>query len=295
MNDRKGLNDETENGTTQVCADAETAQPASETRGDVTYDAFEEAQGELAEATKRLHASFTDHADGEAAQSRQAHKCQPWCKRHDPDGDICHAEEISGAGLTYQADEGHRIYLDDEGFSPEEAADLGRAVLSQVEKANQKTRLTLADLPPSWVKDAEIKGREHTEMVKHGHLSEMIANAHEAGSDEPALWLQTDPCPEWCHNASLHKTSDHPDDRAHDSVTIVVPLLTMEAVPMTFADGTRYAAPELHLQLVKEYRECEPRAFINDSGDQVRMHASLDELEEIANAMLDMVRQGRGA
>ncbi|MET8987778.1 hypothetical protein ABZW49_20215 [Nonomuraea wenchangensis] len=220
--------------------------------------------------------------------------CQPWCVNHDAAGDVCHAEEISGTGLTHHASEGARIHLDDECLSPEEAAERARAIFAQVEKTREKTRLTFEDLYPEWTEAAENKGRVAAIAAKCEYLSEMEANAREQISDEPALWLASDPCPGWCTNARLHKTSDHPDDRAHDGATVTVPLLSMPVVPMTFADGPRWTAPELRLQLVKEYREVEPRVSINDGGDQVRLYATLDELERIGNAMLDLVRQGRG-
>ncbi|MER7363550.1 DUF6907 domain-containing protein [Nonomuraea wenchangensis] len=257
MTDRKGLNDEAENSPTQDRTDAETARP-------------------------------------------QPHGCKPWCTNHDSNTGVCIGDnvEVDGdtVGISYSPDEGVQVHLDrfDRTLPLEMGVAYGRAIIAQAEKANTKTEFTFDDLPDAWIKAAETKGRDRAVEVKSAYVSELYAYAHEKASGTPALWLETDPCPAWC-DSRLHKTSDHPDDRGHDGATSVHRLLSMPVIPMRFADGTRWAAPELHLQLVKEYRDVEPRVFINDSEDQVRLHATLDELEEIANAMLDLVRQGRGA
>jgi hypothetical protein len=55
----------------------------------------------------------------------------------------------------------------------------------------------------------------------------------------------------------------------------------------------RYAAPEVTFSLTQAYRETEARVFMTKDGDEV-LHATLAEAEEIAVALLDLVRTARG-
>ncbi|MFI9846520.1 DUF6907 domain-containing protein [Nonomuraea sp. NPDC051941] len=149
---------------------------------------------------------------------------------------------------------------------------------------------TEPQLPATWEEEARKAGEQAAFRVRVSYDAEMRAYEHERATKPTAYWLASDPCAPWCTNDDIHRSSDVPDDRVHDSAVHTVSLYTMEPVTV-FAEFT---APELTLQLTQRYREGEPRVFLNDSGDDTRLYATLDEAEKIAFALLDLVRQGRG-
>lgn len=148
----------------------------------------------------------------------------------------------------------------------------------------------IREVPAAWEKSAQQAGERAAMAVRYKYEAEQRAYEHERANNKPAYWLASHPCPPWCTNDALHRSSDMPDDRMHDSDMHAVSLHTMEPGTV-FAE---FAAPEVTMLLVQRFREVEPRVFINDSGDDARLYATLDEAEKIAFALLDLVRQARG-
>jgi hypothetical protein len=144
-------------------------------------------------------------------------------------------------------------------------------------------------LPESWEKAAQIAAQRADMKVRAEYEATAQAYDKQRASDEPAYWLAGDPCPAWCTNGPLHKSSDGPADREHDSDIMRQSLNSMPPIT-AFAD---FRAPEVTLTLTKKYREVEARVEISTS-DQDAYFATLDEAEGLAFALLDLVRQGRG-
>ncbi|GGO70624.1 DUF6907 domain-containing protein [Nonomuraea cavernae] len=143
---------------------------------------------------------------------------------------------------------------------------------------------------------AEKAGREAADLYIMRWQSEMRAHATEdaarkAGEPLPAAWVSEDPCPAWCIASDSHVTSDDPADRVHFGHSERVPLLTMEAVPVSYP--TRFAPQELSVSLDRNYREKEPRVTLG-VNDTTHAAATLDEAQKIAETILDLVRQARG-
>lgn len=152
-------------------------------------------------------------------------------------------------------------------------------------------------IPPTVRERAEQAGRDAVKRFRHEYESAMAAHEHERTANEngdvpPAAWLAEDHCPPWCVDGCDHSASTHPDDRIHFGASTIVPLVTMEPVVVCYPE--RFAPPELMISLDQKYREKEPRVSINDGGDKLRMFATLDEAEQIANAMLAHVAAARG-
>jgi hypothetical protein len=146
-----------------------------------------------------------------------------------------------------------------------------------------------SDLPPSWEETARKAGDRAEFSVRAEYAATMRAYEEERKSTEPAYWLKSDPCPAWCVDTDMHRSSDDPDDRNHGSSVHNVELSSM---PPSVAFAV-FQAPELVLTLVKRHREVEPRVSINDSGDKTNLYATIDEAEQIAFHLLDLVRQAR--
>ncbi|WP_214322113.1 DUF6907 domain-containing protein [Nonomuraea sediminis] len=245
-----------------------------------------------------------DRAGAETVQAEQPEAgdtvspgCQPWCVRHD-DGDICTGADLDAGdvyggvvGLTYTPDEGHRVYLDRcDGMEPEQARQFAQAILAQVGTAEARQE----EIPPiseAWEESARKAGERAAFEVRAEYRATMRAQANDDG---PAFWLSTYPCPDWCEFTEMHQSSDHPDDRSHTGTTHMVDLVSMPPVPMVYADGTRFAAPALHLSLIQEVREVEPRITLSDSGDQLEMHLTLDEAEQAIAILQNLVASARG-
>lgn len=222
--------------------------------------------------------------------------CKPWCVQHDPDGDICVGENVEAGdhtvGLSYQADEGVQVHVDqfDATVPLAESGELARAIHAQFARAHAKPD---REIPEAWEKDATAAGERAAMAVKFEYLATMDAFDNDRQSDAPAYWLASDPCPEWCANQSLHRSDDEPCDRAHDGVTFAISLNSMS--PVVIQDpAARFGAPELRFMLTKKFREVEPRVWINDDADKVDKYATLDEIEQIAHTLLALVREGRG-
>jgi hypothetical protein len=218
--------------------------------------------------------------------------CKPWCVQHDPDGDVCIAENVEAGGhtvgLSYQADEGVQVHVDRfDGTVPlAEGGELARAINAQITRAQAKPD---REIPEAWAQKASEAGERAEMSVKFEYLATMDAYDNES-REEPAYWLATHPCPSWCQRTSQHASSDEPDDRAHDGDVESVALNSMPPV-VTMA---RFAAPTLTFMLTANFRETEPRILINDSGDKFQAEATLDEAEKIAHTLLALVREGRG-
>lgn len=222
--------------------------------------------------------------------------CKPWCVQHDPDGDICIAENVeAGAttvGLSYQADEGVQVHLDRFAATVPlaESGLLASAIHAQVARAHAKPD---REIPEAWEKRATETGERRAMAVRFEYLATMDALDNERNDARPAYWLQGDPCPEWCTIQDLHSSNDEPGDRVHDGDPTAVSLNSMP--PVVIQDpAARFGAPELRFMLTKKYREVEPRVWINDDADKIDKYATLDEVEQIAHTLLALVREGRG-
>ncbi|MFI9552673.1 DUF6907 domain-containing protein [Nonomuraea endophytica] len=146
-------------------------------------------------------------------------------------------------------------------------------------------------VPAAWEETAVLAGTRAANAIRFQYVGQMSARKNER-DDEPAYWLESHPCPDWC-TRSLHLGSDHPSDRHHDSATDYVWLDTME--PEVFEQPEhRFGAPQVNFHLTQHYREREPRIYISNSAEDLNLYASLDEAEKLANALLALVAQARG-
>jgi hypothetical protein len=156
--------------------------------------------------------------------------------------------------------------------------------------------ITPPDMPATVRERAEQAGREAVQRYLVQYRSEIRAHeamsaARTAGIAPTAAWLAEDPCPAWCVGDLDHDDSTHPDDRNHFSPTHSVELVTMD--PVVMGGPTRWAPDRVNLSLEAKYREREARMLIG-KGDDTNIVATLAEAEEIAFAMLDLVRKARG-
>jgi hypothetical protein len=156
--------------------------------------------------------------------------------------------------------------------------------------------ITSTDMPATVRERAEKAGREAAERYIAQYRSEIRAHevtmaARDAGTLPAAAWLAEDPCPAWCVGDLDHDDSTHPDDRNHWSPTHSVELVTMEPVVMGYP--TKWAPDQVNLSLEQGYREREARVLVG-KGDDTNIAATLAEAEEIAFAMLALVREARG-
>jgi len=151
------------------------------------------------------------------------------------------------------------------------------------------TTTTAEQLPEAWARDAVKAAKDATQSVVSQYEATMIAYQRQRESDAPAYWLANSPCPAWCRTTDTHQSSDDPGDRAHDSEVHAVHFDTME--PST--SYAEFRAPEMTVALVQQYREVEARVSVEFEGDPIAA-ATLDEAEQLAFALLELVRQGRG-
>jgi len=113
-------------------------------------------------------------------------------------------------------------------------------------------------------------------------------------ASERPIW-QTTPCPAWC--VEKHRDLDHPDDRIHWSDWHGTKLTTMDTENVGSPDEPAWALHNATVNLFQNYREVEPRITLVDDMHErcsYAMHLSLDEAEQIAFKLLDLVRKGRG-
>lgn len=146
-----------------------------------------------------------------------------------------------------------------------------------------------ADLPEAWERDAKKAGDQAAMSVRFEYRLRMAALDKGRDSDAPAYWLASHPCPTWCAYPESHRSGDDPDDRAHDSDPFSVSFDSMEP-SVAYAE---FRAPEMRFMLTSRFREVEPRVYLEMEGEPVG-HATLDEAEQIAFHLLDLVRQARG-
>lgn len=145
-------------------------------------------------------------------------------------------------------------------------------------------------VPEPWERDARKAGEQAAMSVRFQYEATMRAYETQRDSSQPAYWLKSHPCPSWCTNGDLHKSSDDPDDRAHDSDVLSVSFDTMPP-SVAYAE---FRAPEATVMLTQKFREAEPRIYINDSSDGTNLYATLDEAEKLAHDLLFLVAQARG-
>lgn len=148
---------------------------------------------------------------------------------------------------------------------------------------------TQQQIPATWQDAAREAGTRAAENVRITYQSTMAATKAQAASDEPAFWLASHPCPPWCAVTDLHRSGDHPDDRQHDGDVHAV---SFDSMPPSVGYAV-YAAPQMTMSLSQRFREVEARVSIEMEGEPVA-HATLDEIEQAAFAMLALVRLARG-
>jgi hypothetical protein len=238
---------------TQVCADAETAQPATETHSDVTYQ-------------------VTPAQDGLVSYKPAMTGCA-YCKRSDVP--------------LRQAD-----YVDKPACDPcAQIVERAMAMrLSQEAMAKANNPAAKPDIPEAWEDEALKVGEQAAMRARFEYEATMRAYEKQREDNEPAYWLKSDPCPPWCTNTNLHKSSDDPADREHDSDVLSV---SLESMPPSVAYA-EFRPPEVTAMLVQKFREVEPRVYINDSSDGTNLYATLDEAEKLAYDLLFLVAQARG-
>lgn len=115
-----------------------------------------------------------------------------------------------------------------------------------------------------------------------------------SGDNRPS-W-QTAPCPSWC--VERHHNHDMPDDRLHWSDWHGVDLTSMDMENIGPKDQPDYRTHNASAVLFQHYREAEPRvSLIDDIHDRCAysMHMTLDEAEQLAFHLFELVRQGRGS
>ncbi|MFI7618021.1 DUF6907 domain-containing protein [Nonomuraea terrae] len=111
------------------------------------------------------------------------------------------------------------------------------------------------------------------------------------GELPPPAWLAEDPCPAWCVGDLDHEASTHPADRSHFGATMTVPLVTEE--PVAAGHPYEWTQPELQVSIDQRYREKEARVRLAKDDDN-GVYATLEEAEQLAFTLLDLVRQARG-
>lgn len=144
------------------------------------------------------------------------------------------------------------------------------------------------ELPRGWEQAAKQAAVTAEKSVRGTYDATMLAYDHQRASGEPAFWLTSHPCPPWCADGSLHSSSDSPEDREHDSDVHSVSLDAMEP-SVAFAE---FRAPAVTVFLTQHFREVEPRVCLEKDNDPIG-YATLDEAEQLAFALLDLVRKGR--
>jgi hypothetical protein len=148
---------------------------------------------------------------------------------------------------------------------------------------------TTSAIPEAWELAARKAGEQAAMSVRFEYEATMKARADERASNQPAYWLDSHPCPAWCARPGSHRSGDDPSDRVHESDTLAV---TLDTMPPSVAYA-EYAAPEVTFGLTMTYREVEARVYMTKDGDEV-LHATLDEAEQAAFVLLDLVRRARG-
>lgn len=110
-----------------------------------------------------------------------------------------------------------------------------------------------------------------------------------------AFWL-TDPCPAWCEFVRNHSDRDDYDDRVHQGVARRV-VATTEDLDRDTVDGQVHLdrePPDLTVQVVQHYREQEPRLSLHRGETRKGAYLTLDEAEELAAILGDLVKEARG-
>lgn len=137
--------------------------------------------------------------------------------------------------------------------------------------------------------DAKLAYEAEWRAEMQAHENERIARSK--GEAARPTWLEDDPCEAWCHGGLDHQAGTHPSDRTHYSETVFIPLVTME--PVVVGHPEHWAQPEVQIGLERRYREREARVTISDGADKFWLRATLNEAEEIAKTLLDLIAQAR--
>lgn len=136
----------------------------------------------------------------------------------------------------------------------------------------------------------------------------IIAAAPDASrvqEDAKPYW-QTTPCPSWCEGRPgasehlRHQDRDTGDDRLHSGIYHTVDLAIedpdVELGPDIPGEPREITAHPsfISMRLEQGYREAEPRIG-GPHGDQHEITFTLDEAEEFAGVLFELVREGRAS
>jgi hypothetical protein len=123
---------------------------------------------------------------------------------------------------------------------------------------------------------------------------QMFACVEHAAEQRP-FWLPQG-CPSWC--TDTHKDSDEEGDRLHTSPWQITAATTMDMENFGHGSGSGlpvWVAHTAEVSLQQGYREAEPRVLYHDAAnDRYHQYLTLDEAEQLANAMLAHVAAARG-
>lgn len=115
-----------------------------------------------------------------------------------------------------------------------------------------------------------------------------------ADKSRPA-WLP-DGCPAWCPYGADHKDSEAYEDRVHSGSTWHLTLTADDPPSWDHPRRGRETDNEpsqLDLALSMHYREVEPRIHLG-RNEQRGSYLTLKEAKELADLLLELVRQGAG-
>jgi hypothetical protein len=100
---------------------------------------------------------------------------------------------------------------------------------------------------------------------------------------------QTEPCPPWC-SWSPHTEGELPADRHHTNVTLQRPLSLED--PIQIESGV-WEPEYLAAYLWQHVSAAEPIIRINKGESDEGFHLTLDEAQDVATFLEDLVTQGR--
>ena len=115
-----------------------------------------------------------------------------------------------------------------------------------------------------------------------------------AAADAPTVptvptWLQGRGCPSWCEWSDNHREHDHYDDRTHTGA--------FRTVILTAVDDRRVDLDDepdaVRASLYQHYREIGPRVELSRDERPADIQLTLDEAEELARKLIELVAIGR--
>lgn len=110
----------------------------------------------------------------------------------------------------------------------------------------------------------------------------------------PAYW-QTTPCPPWC--VGPHRDSDHPTEREHQGLYFSTPLTETKPEqygPNLAGETFTFQPPPLMACLIQHVRYAVPNIEMCVGDGEVSATVTLDEAEQIAGNLTELIAQGRG-